>query len=177
MAKKNYEILAEALMDDVKRIDDGRGYIEIYNYFTRIANAESCASERSSLESDLKKFLKTEKGEYMYHEEEVNDFVLQMSEKIGRNEKVRFQTRAVFVRLTSKLIEELQEYRDPFETAKFVYILGSLYCNYNNDEGIMKNVVDCIKDEKQKRMVAICARIYVRSYDDVVEFFRPGTDV
>ena len=177
MKKNNHELLAEVLVDEVMRIDGEGQYIETYNCFTRIADATICASERSSLEADLKRFLKTEDGKYLYSEEDVNDFVVELSEKIGKKEKIRFQTKALFESLTSKLIAKLQKYGDPWETAKLIFVLGSLYSNHYTDKEIMEFVIASIKDEKQKRMVAICGRIYAKGYDDVIEFFRPGIDV
>lgn len=170
MANKYHDELATVI---VEKIMEARNYNEYYNVvheLSALGHAFKFANGRSRMESDLKKFMK--ENELYYSESGISDIMQSLSERIGKH--VHFRTLSLFWCLESKLIKEIQNTIDPWDTAKIIYSLGLLY---NDNQENITRVINTIKDEKQRRITTICARIYFKSFEEIFEFFRLGTEI
>ena len=174
MAENYHEKLANVIMKEILQLEDKRDYGIIDDYCSRVGEAMHFATTRSTLECDLKKFNKKEDWS-VFDEDYPSEYVKELSEKIGHKDKVRFKTKKLFDCLLSRVIDELQVLREPWETAILIYALGGLYDSPENEK--LKQTVAEIKDEKQRRFAAICARVYVEGYEVVFDIFCPGTEI
>lgn len=172
MAGKYDDLLATIIMYDIMKVEDIREFYDVQEHLFAIGVAAKYATQDSSIEEDLKKFITTEAGSCYCTSDQIDQKVKELSIKVNQNEKVHLQSKSLFDYLTSKIIKELQIYRNPWSTAKLVYSLGTLYDDYCKD--ILPQVIKEIKDPIQKRVAIICARVYFDTPQNLLQFFNPG---
>ena len=175
MAKKDNEKLADIIFQEIIDAKNEKDLRKADRVMLDIANASLHATQRSRFKTDLGRFCKSEPN--WYGKRGTDECFERIAKRIGENQVDKIQTMVFMDIMISKIEEQIKKTQDIWETAKLIHSLYML-CDISYDYmEVIKEIVERIENDEQRRLAVICARLHDEHYEYILEVFRPGYEI